>query len=472
MSASRTNINALPAGTQIDRYTIEGVLGDGGFGITYLARDNSPLNRTVAIKECFPCDFVQRRGDCSVSPLSQSVHDDYRWCISQFLNEARILASIHHPNIVTVHDCFEANSTAYMITAFVSGDTLERRLAQSGARPDPAFLSNLLARLLDGADAIHRKNVLHRDIKPENILIDEADDPVLIDFGSARQSIGARSQSINVIVTPGYAPLEQYYSGGDQGPWTDLYAIGAVCYRAIHGQKPPDAPRRQRQDNIVNLAQTYGRDYDADFLATIDHALLTDERLRPQNARDWLASLSRAQNNSLSQPPLPPEPPPPQPFDHPVNPHPPRQKSLFARLIAILFGARGQPGDNAPASDDNNFPRVGGHCIWFLDGDDPETGRRYHFTWDDLTTSSLIIGRSADDADICVENSTVSRRHARLRCEHGRVFLTDLGSANGTSKGGCPLAPHKETALGDGAPAEGDILTLGQVTLTLSGRMS
>lgn len=594
MSLGRPSPNALPVGTQIDKYIIQDVLGVGGFGITYLARDTSPLNRAVAIKECFPGDFVRRRGDCSVSPLSPSVRDDHRWCIEQFLNEARILANIHHPNVVAVHDCFEVNGTAYMITAFVPGSTLDRHLAQLGARPSQAFLSSLLVHLLDGIDAVHRQQVLHRDIKPENILIDEAGEPVLIDFGSARQSIGARSRSVNVIVTPGYAPFEQYHSDGNQGPWTDLYAIGAVCYRAIHGQKPPDAPRRERQDTLVNLSRAYCGDYDAGFLASIDKALLTDERRRHQNAREWQAGLHGVSHVPVYSSPHPP--PSPFPLPAPAPPEPDFNPSpidysmskirlgslpvrylacvldgliisvvIFSFLLLPLTLIAAQIGlaigfllsfpcvvlyftvtessswraslgkrimrlqvvgvDGTKLSFQHALGRtlakmtigVGwGYFValfsemrqalhdilaktyvieassqieeidlgenrpgpaslpesavqWCLEGRDPDTGRSYRFEWDARSKPTLVIGRSPGDADFCVDNETVSRRHACLRCADGRLFLTDLGASNGTRikrniTGGRTrfLTPHQEDAL-----AEGDTITLGQVSLTL-----
>jgi serine/threonine protein kinase len=271
---------ALPRGYALHEYQIEQTLGIGGFGLTYLATDSN-LNLKVAIKEYLPGDLAQRGEDQSVRPKSESSFDSFKWGLSRFLDESRTLASFRHPNIVRVLRFFEANRTAYMVMEFVSGQPLGEWIRSRRPLGQSAVLS-IAGPLLDGLDVIHRAGFLHRDIKPSNIFIREDGSPVLLDFGSARSATSGNE--LTAIVTPGYAPIEQYHSHGQQGPWSDLYAFGGVLYWMITGKRPVEAVARVRQDMLPPAAQAADRTrYSAELLAAIDWALTPHEEARPQS---------------------------------------------------------------------------------------------------------------------------------------------------------------------------------------------
>ena len=262
------------------------VLGYGGFGITYLGW-NIALDIPVAIKEYLPADLATREQDLSVVPQSSQVASDFQWGLERFLDEARTLARFQHPNIVRVHQYFEAHGTAYIAMDYVEGEDLSAYLTRKGTLSEDE-LKAILYPLLDGLEVVHRAAFLHRDIKPDNIVIRDVDSvPVLLDFGSARQAIGAKSRPVTSIVTAGYAPIEQYSSRERQGAWTDIYALGGVCYRALTGQVPEDATDRVRNDPLIPVAKRCSGQASRGFLSAIDAALSVDEADRPQSVGAW-----------------------------------------------------------------------------------------------------------------------------------------------------------------------------------------
>lgn len=245
----------------------------------------------MAIKEYLPSDLATREYDLSVVPHSSQAASDFEWGLDRFIDEARILARFHHPNVVRVHHFFQAHSTAYIVMEYAEGETLSAFLERKGTLTE-AELKVILYPILDGLEVVHRADFLHRDIKPGNIIIrDEDNSPVLLDFGSARQAIGSRSRSVTSIITPGYAPIEQYSSRGDQGPWTDIYALGGVCYRALTGEVPDDATDRMRDDPLISVSERCADRPSDDFLSAIDWALAVDEGDRPQSIVAWRAEL-------------------------------------------------------------------------------------------------------------------------------------------------------------------------------------
>jgi len=280
---------ALPVGYGLHEYRITGVLGHGGFGITYSAYD-AGLGKTVAIKEYLPGEFAVRDGGIEVAAKSSADSDPFHWGLERFLDEARILARFHHPNVVGVHRYFEANGTAYMVMEFVDGDTLAQSF-RNGRTFDTAGLLALAQPLLDGLEAVHRAGYLHRDIKPSNIMLRSDGRPVLLDFGSARSALGRGSRTVTSIVTPGYAPYEQYYSDGNQGPWTDIYALGAILHQIVAGRPPVEAPARMKNDPLPKAAVVGQGRYPPGMLAAIDWALAFDETQRPQCVADWRNAL-------------------------------------------------------------------------------------------------------------------------------------------------------------------------------------
>lgn len=280
---------ALPVGYGLHEYRLTGVLGHGGFGITYSAHD-AGLGKTVAIKEYLPGEFAVRDGVVEVAPKSDADTDPFHWGLERFLEEARILARFHHPNLVGVHRYFEANGTAYMVMEFIAGDTLAQSFRQ-GMTFDAAALRALALPLLDGLEAVHRAGYLHRDIKPSNIMLRPDGSPVLLDFGSARSALGRGTRTVTSLVTPGYAPYEQYYNDGNQGPWTDIYALGAILHQIVAGQPPVEAPARIKNDPLPPARSVGDGRYPDTMLAAIDWALAFDETQRPQSVEQWRQAL-------------------------------------------------------------------------------------------------------------------------------------------------------------------------------------
>ena len=290
MKDAQHPLNALPQGHRLQEYELVRVLGFGGFGMTYLGFDHN-LDKAVAIKEYLPSDIATRTGDNSVAPQASQFRDDFEWGLERFLDEARALARFDHRQIIKVHRFFEAHGTAYIVMEYAEGETLSAFLERKGMLTE-SELRAILYPLLDGLKVVHGADFLHRDIKPGNIIIrDEDNSPVLLDFGSARQAIGARSRSVTSIITPGYAPIEQYSSRGDQGQWTDIYALGGVCYRALTGQVPDDATDRMRDDPLIPVSERCAGQASAGFLSAIDWALQVDEGNRPQGIAVWRAKL-------------------------------------------------------------------------------------------------------------------------------------------------------------------------------------
>ncbi|MBU0751764.1 MAG: serine/threonine protein kinase [Gammaproteobacteria bacterium] len=281
---------ALPSGYVLHEYTIEAVLGAGGFGITYLARDAN-LQCQVAIKEYLPNDLAIRATGQTVLPRTEAEHHEYRLGLDRFLAETRVLAGFRHHNIVRVNRFFEANQTAYMVMDYERGKPLRDWLASHGT-VDEATLKRMFLPLLDGLEIVHRAGVVHRDIKPANIYVRDGDGSlVLLDFGAARQTTGVASKSLTSIITPGYAPFEQYHTRGAQGPWTDLYALAGVLYWLVTGQKPLEAPSRVKDDTMPPAMVAGAGRFGHAFLAAIDWALTVDDDARPRSVTEFRSVL-------------------------------------------------------------------------------------------------------------------------------------------------------------------------------------
>ena len=285
------HLHALPIGHEFEGYCIERVLGAGGFGITYLAAETM-IGRVVAVKEFLPSTIAGRAvNSVAVHPLVPADAEMFRWGLKRFRNEARTLVTFRHPNIVQVYRYLEANNTAYLVMAYEDGASLAQRLKTQRTLPEDeirAFLDPLLA----GVAEVHKAGFLHRDIKPANIIIRADGAPSLIDFGAARQSFGEKSQSAHAIVSAGFAPFEQYTSGGEQGPWTDIYALGATLYCCVTGTRPVEAPDRVAGAALRPASELGSGRYSEGFLHAIDHALALYPEERPQSVADWRAELA------------------------------------------------------------------------------------------------------------------------------------------------------------------------------------
>ncbi len=275
--------NALPVGTRMGEFEIIGLVGEGGFGIVYLAQDHS-LERKVALKEYMPASLAARGDDASVIVRSERHQETFEIGRRSFVNEARLLAQFDHAALVKVYRFWEANSTAYMAMPYYDGQTLRDVLRTRTSPPDEAWLKKMLDPITEALGIIHEQNCFHRDIAPDNIMLLRAGRPVLLDFGAARRVISDMTQALTVILKPGYAPIEQYAEmpGMKQGPWTDIYALAAVCYFAIARRLPPPSVSRIVQDSYEPLAEIAAGRYSNTFLLGLDHCLAVKAEHRPQ----------------------------------------------------------------------------------------------------------------------------------------------------------------------------------------------
>jgi serine/threonine protein kinase len=281
--------NALPVGTYVGEFELTSVLGEGGFGIVYLAWDHS-LERKVALKEYMPSALSARVGSTQVQVKSARHRDTFEAGLKSFVNEAKLLASFDHPSLVKVYRFWEANGTAYMVMPFYEGITLKDKLREMGAPPDEQWLMALLAPLTEALAVIHSASCYHRDIAPDNvILLGASQKPLLLDFGAARRVIGDMTQALTVILKPGYAPVEQYAEAPNmkQGGWTDVYALAASVHFAIMGRTPPTSVGRLMSDSYLPLEQAAAGRYSPQFLRAIDRAL----RVRPEDRTASIAEL-------------------------------------------------------------------------------------------------------------------------------------------------------------------------------------
>ena len=300
--------HTLPAGTKLECYQIENVLGVGGFGITYKAKDLN-LNCSVAIKEYFPASFAIRAANtCTVNSRSDSDDKIYTSGLNQFLDEARTLAQFKSRSIVRVNRFIEANGTAYIIMDYEDGVPLSRYLLKS-KRLSEHEIAMVAVPILEGLDTIHKSQYLHRDIKPSNIYLRKKGRPVLIDFGSARQALDNKEQVETGFVTHGYAPFEQYNTYDEQGPWTDLYGLGATLYRCIMGKAPVDALERlasiqaDAPDPLKPLILEKLEKYSTEILSCIDWMLSFQIEARPQAVSDVIHRFNAIRKKRLKTTP-------------------------------------------------------------------------------------------------------------------------------------------------------------------------
>lgn len=275
--------NALPAGTRMGEFEILSLVGEGGFGIVYLAQDHS-LQRKVALKEYMPASLASRGSNATVTVRSERLQETFEIGRRSFVNEARLLAQFDHPSLVKVYRFWEANGTAYMAMPYYDGTTLRDTLQKSQQPPDEAWLKKILDPITEALATIHGHNCFHRDIAPDNIMLLRDGRPVLLDFGAARRVIGDMTQALTVILKPGYAPIEQYAEMPNmrQGAWTDIYALAAVIYYAVSRRLPPPSVSRIMQDSYVSLAEIARGRYSDAFLRGVDQCLIARPEQRPQ----------------------------------------------------------------------------------------------------------------------------------------------------------------------------------------------
>jgi EAL domain-containing protein (putative c-di-GMP-specific phosphodiesterase class I)/serine/threonine protein kinase len=301
--------NCLPAGFKLHWYEIQSVLGQGGFGITYHGQDTN-LNRAVAIKEYFPHGHASRDQHGRIAALDMSEDSIFPWGLTRFIEEAQTLARLQQQNIVRVHNVFEDNGTAYMIMELEQGSSLADVIDHEQFRNEQTLLSVLFP-ILDGLEYIHSTGFIHRDLKPDNILLRDDMTPVVIDFGSAREAIGNETRQLTSIVSRGFAPVEQFgmENAGKQGPWTDIYSLGAVLYRIITGKMPKDAllrmtamletnedPYKSIHCSTINKKTEH---YSHALLDAVEKAMNIKAADRPQSIAEWRQLFPKATSNAI-----------------------------------------------------------------------------------------------------------------------------------------------------------------------------
>ena len=290
--SSGTDHDALPPGTRFGEFEILRVLGVGGFGIVYLARDHS-LEREVALKEYMPASLAARGAGPQITVRSSSFAETYAIGLRSFINEARLLARFDHPSLVKVYRFWEDNATAYMVMPFLQGVTLRDARRGMPHAPDEAWIRSVLTPILSALELLHREGVYHRDIAPDNILLPRDGPPVLLDFGAARRVISDRTQSLTAILKPSYAPIEQYAEMTQlrQGPWTDIYALGAVVHYLCFGAPPAPATARAVQDEVEAIENRIVPGVSPRFLEAVSWMLSVRPNQRPQSGEQLRAVL-------------------------------------------------------------------------------------------------------------------------------------------------------------------------------------
>jgi serine/threonine protein kinase len=277
-----------------DQYLIGKVLGQGGFGITYLGLDLL-LHKKVAIKEFFPSMLATRGEDkTSVIPYSGNQEQFFKQGLDSFILEARNVAHFsRHINIVNVNNYFEANNTGYMVMDYLEGMSLSGLIVKRGGRLPLREALSILFPILDALSEVHKRDIYHRDISPQNIIITTDNIPVLIDFGAARQIVGEQSYSLDVVLKHGYSPLEQYTSRGKIGPWSDVYACGATLYFMITGKVPPPSVDRVESDELVEPSRIEGLNVTEELNDTILTALAVRTGDRYQSVEELKAAIEK-----------------------------------------------------------------------------------------------------------------------------------------------------------------------------------
>ena len=278
--------NSLASGVKLDSFTIESVLGGGGFSIVYLAHDND--NKKVVIKEYMPSRLASRGSNNEVVPTSDANTERFAHGRRLFFQEASTLINLKHTNIVNVINFFRANGTVYMVMDYEEGVNLQNYIKKHRGNLSEALLGAVFIPLLEGLQLIHSSGLLHLDIKPGNIHLCHGAKPLLLDFGAVHEMMHSRQFQPNQVITPGFSPIEQLDPGGYVGPWTDIYAIGATMRACIDGTPPPSSPKRREKDTMRPAVNAFRKKYTAELLEAMDWAMEVDPMIRPQKVEQLL----------------------------------------------------------------------------------------------------------------------------------------------------------------------------------------
>ncbi|PPD31146.1 MAG: serine/threonine protein kinase [Methylomonas sp.] len=282
--------NYLQSGTIIDQYMIERELAHGGFSSVYLARQLSDQVQ-VAIKEYLPRKLAHRTWNNIVVPNSEETRPMFMRGRALFFEEAKVLATVKHHNIVEVVNFFQAHDTVYMVMTYDYGLGLDKILHRRVLTINESFLLTVFRSLLKGIDVIHKHQLVHLDIKPANILIRADNDPLLLDFGAIQKFPSAAAKHQAKILTNGFSPVEQYDNSGRLGPWSDIYAVGATMRACLDLKIPPSSTERLKQDSLPLATKTYKRRFPDYLLKAIDWAMQIHPEDRPQSVVDLAEAL-------------------------------------------------------------------------------------------------------------------------------------------------------------------------------------
>ncbi|MBR0146875.1 MAG: serine/threonine protein kinase [Eubacterium sp.] len=292
----------LPSGTVIwNRYRLDQPIGMGGFGITYKGYDMES-GMVVAVKEYFPLGVVTRNSNGSVIVMGMENEADFQHGVDRFLREARDVTRFYdNPNIVKVHNFFKENGTAYMVMEFLEGCTLKEYIERNGGRIDYAMAIQVIFSMMETLEQVHEVGMVHRDISPDNIYICRDSSIRLIDFGAAKITTERDNRSASVVLKQGYAPMEQYSSKGNIGPWTDVYAFGALMYFMLTGVRPSESVYRMYDDDVVPPEQL-NPNITPDISRVIMKALQMRIEDRYQNMSEMRSDLLRKEEQPQPQP--------------------------------------------------------------------------------------------------------------------------------------------------------------------------
>ena len=457
------NLNiALATGFVIDdRYVIEGVLGDGGFGIVYRAWDRTFETR-VAIKEFLPREVSTRASDAvSVVPRSKGEVEVHAEGVKAFLEEARRVHRLDHENIVEITDFVHAHGTGYLVMPYYNGETLSQFLRR-GETLSSEEIADLTEQVLSALEYVHDRDLLHRDISPGNLFLKKDGTVLLIDFGASRQVVGERSRSLSTIVKPGYAPFEQYHTTGNQGPWTDLYSLGATLYRCVTGEPPPVATERldavtdSRPDpNLMLAGSEYQGRFSSAILSLIDRLLALRASARPQSVASARKLMPPTADRTGARPnagprrerPLPPQ----QPSPHdPRSRSPPRKRptrfaraaiaaavlaivglALFTVLYYLPFGDNLSPRANNGECSDPTFTGPGMAEEVLLDDHRHDAADCFSLYWADRVDflpafgATLTVSSTPGSAEVSVNGTYVGVTPLVTEVDPGAIYSVE-----------------------------------------------
>ena len=418
-----SNLSALPIGTVLaDDYRIEGILGQGGFGITYLGIETM-FGRKVAIKEYYPRECAARDSGKTVRPSgTQEDVDHFKWGLDAFEKEAKLLARFDDPHIVGVQRFFKANGTAYFVMDYCDGQPLDEIIRRDGALTLEQ-LQGIIYPLLNSLERIHKEDFLHRDIKPANIFIRADGSPVLLDFGAARQENVSHSRSVTSLATDGYAAIEQYDAKGRQGPYSDIYGLAATLYRVVTDIKPAPASARILNDTLEPAQQLAAGKYPAYILEAIDRGLAVRPELRPASIQEWRVMFHQRKDQSSApviKTKIPDEPKPKKTVKIPDGKAPPKKNKipLFigAGAVVLLLIIASQWQSKSNNQDLPELPELPGPVALPPINQDAKYLKEIEGSWSEsvsacgFSTRDFVVGTSSNEFVIRADGKSYRRK--------------------------------------------------------------